>query len=74
MLWICTACTTAYSVGAPKCPHCGGRDYVEQGTPEHEAFLAAAAKPVGKPHTAVKADPPAAGAGVAITREEPDHA
>ena len=41
MLLICKACTTAYSVGAPKCPHCGGRKYVEQGSKEHEAMLAA---------------------------------
>lgn len=35
MLLICTACTTAYSVGAPRCPHCGGRKAVEEGSPQH---------------------------------------
>lgn len=35
MLWICDACTTAYSVGAPACPHCGETDYTEQGA-EHD--------------------------------------
>lgn len=28
-LWHCSACTTAYSVGAPRCPHCGSTDYLE---------------------------------------------
>lgn len=31
MLWQCTKCTTAYSVGAPKCPECGYSEYVEAG-------------------------------------------
>ena len=31
MLWICDNCTTAYSPGAPRCPHCGATDYHEQG-------------------------------------------
>lgn len=26
-LWHCKNCTTAYSVGAEKCPHCGSNDY-----------------------------------------------
>ncbi len=30
MLWICNVCTTAYSVGAPACPHCGGDDHVDE--------------------------------------------
>jgi hypothetical protein len=30
-LWVCAACTTAYSVGAPRCPHCAGTDYFEEG-------------------------------------------
>lgn len=29
MLWHCTACTTAYSVDAPACPHCGCTEYKE---------------------------------------------
>lgn len=29
--WVCTECTTAYSVGAPCCPHCRATDYREQG-------------------------------------------
>lgn len=29
MLWICQSCTTAYSVGAPRCPHCGCEEYEE---------------------------------------------
>lgn len=44
-LWICKACTTAYSVGAPACPHCGGRKHVEQGSPEHLKLLAVNAGP-----------------------------
>ena len=31
MLWICQGCTAAFSVGAPKCPHCGGTVFREQG-------------------------------------------
>jgi len=37
MLWICQACTTAYSVDAPRCPQCGSTDYREQGAPEEGA-------------------------------------
>lgn len=33
MLWVCDDCTTAYSVGAPRCPHCGSEDFHEQGEP-----------------------------------------
>lgn len=43
MLWICVTCTAAHSVGAPKCPQCGGKKYVEQGSKEHLALLAKAA-------------------------------
>jgi len=31
MLWVCQACTTAYSVGAPACPQCGADDHVDEG-------------------------------------------
>lgn len=30
-LWICTDCTSRYSVGAVRCPQCGGSDHVEEG-------------------------------------------
>jgi len=30
-LWICTACTCRYSVGAPRCPQCDSTQYVEEG-------------------------------------------
>jgi hypothetical protein len=30
-LWICEGCTTAYAVGAPRCPHCQSTDYREEG-------------------------------------------
>jgi hypothetical protein len=29
--WTCTACSTAYAVGAPACPHCGATTRTEQG-------------------------------------------
>jgi len=29
--WVCTGCTTTYSVGAPRCPHCLSTDYIEEG-------------------------------------------
>lgn len=32
-LWVCLDCTTAFSVGAPRCPHCGSERHAE----EHEA-------------------------------------
>lgn len=32
-LWRCTPCTTAYAVGAPRCPACGSTDYQEDGMP-----------------------------------------
>ena len=38
-LLVCTKCTTAYSVGAPRCPHCGNRKSVEQGTAAADALL-----------------------------------
>lgn len=40
MLWICKSCGTAYSVGAPKCPHDGATEYVEEGSPEHAGLIA----------------------------------
>lgn len=48
MLWICTDCTTAYSVGAPKCPQCASTTFVELGSAEHEQWLAARNKPAAK--------------------------
>lgn len=30
-LWKCTDCTTAYAVGAPRCPQCGSDRQVEEG-------------------------------------------
>lgn len=41
MLLVCCDCTTAYSVGASRCPQCGSTNAVEQGSPEHETWLAA---------------------------------
>lgn len=29
--WVCTECTTTYSVGAPCCPHCGSTEHTEEG-------------------------------------------
>lgn len=30
-LWVCSACSTKFSVGAPACPHCGGLEHEEDG-------------------------------------------
>lgn len=30
-LWVCTGCTSRYSVGAVRCPQCGSTEYVEEG-------------------------------------------
>ncbi len=32
-LLVCEKCGTKYSVGADKCPHCGGKKHYEDGTP-----------------------------------------
>lgn len=34
MLWNCSDCTTAYSVGAPCCPHCGSTNHTEDSVPK----------------------------------------
>lgn len=31
-LQVCRGCTTRFSVGAPACPHCGSRDFYEEGS------------------------------------------
>lgn len=31
-LWGCADCTTAYSVGAPACPHCGSTNVLKGGS------------------------------------------
>ncbi len=31
-LWGCADCTTAYSVGAPACPHCGSTNVLKEGS------------------------------------------
>jgi predicted nucleic-acid-binding Zn-ribbon protein len=36
-LWHCKDCTTAYSVGAERCPHCGSTDY--QTLPVQRAYV-----------------------------------
>ena len=36
-LWICDKCTTKYSVGAPQCPQCGGKNHHEEGTKKKAA-------------------------------------
>jgi RNA polymerase subunit RPABC4/transcription elongation factor Spt4 len=45
MLWICKDCTCGYSVGAPKCPHCGSKKYAEEGSKAHLAMLAEPQEP-----------------------------
>lgn len=30
--WVCAECLTLYSVGAPRCPHCGTTEYHEEGS------------------------------------------
>lgn len=36
-LWVCKECTTRYSVGAPKCPHCGAVDRTDMAGNEIDA-------------------------------------
>jgi hypothetical protein len=47
-LWVCAACTTAYSAGAPRCPHCAGTDYSEEGQPVGKISKHAGATVVGE--------------------------
>lgn len=49
MLWICVQDLVAYAVGAPCCPQCGSKKYVEQGSAKHLALLARTAEPVAAP-------------------------
>jgi hypothetical protein len=30
--WVCLDCSTAYSVGAPLCPHCGSERHADEGS------------------------------------------
>jgi hypothetical protein len=46
-LLICLKCTTAYSVGAPCCPNCGGKKSVEQGSKGDPTLAAEPAVSVG---------------------------
>lgn len=39
---VCLACTAVYSVGAPRCPQCGGKKSAEQGSPKDPAVQAVA--------------------------------
>ncbi len=38
-LWVCEDCESAYSVGAPRCPTCGGVDYRENGDGPRETIV-----------------------------------
>jgi hypothetical protein len=44
MLWLCNACTAAYSPGAERCPQCGADDHRDEGEPAPPAKKAAGAK------------------------------
>lgn len=35
MLWVCSECTTKYSVGARQCPQCGSTESHEDGAGTH---------------------------------------
>lgn len=47
MLWICNACTTAYAVDAPCCPHCGSSDHRLSTDPAPEPVVTAKAAKAG---------------------------
>ena len=36
-LWVCAGCTTAYSVGAPRCPHCSSTERSDDDMPKINA-------------------------------------
>jgi hypothetical protein len=63
-LWECAECTTAYSVGAPKCPHCESVVRVNEATqpPEEEQDMAKVTVHGGASNAA--ADEQEAGEGV----------
>lgn len=39
--WVCKPCHTVYSVGAPGCPQCGSKKWVEQGAKGDPTLVAA---------------------------------
>lgn len=59
-LWHCTACSTAYAVGLPACPHCRSTSKEEDGMPKitkaggpsHEGDPVAEPAPVVEPGAA----------------------
>lgn len=63
-LWVCVGCSTAYSVGAPACPHCGSTDSYEEGSlPKisvHGGATNAADDPAPTPAVAAAVPVPAA--------------
>lgn len=50
MLWICDACTSRYSVGAPRCPECGATAHHDDGAIPEATLDSAPA------HSATKAE------------------
>ena len=40
-LWVCAGCTTAYSVGAPRCPHCSSTERSDNDVPKISVTLGA---------------------------------
>jgi hypothetical protein len=56
-LLVCLKCTTRYSVGAPACPHCGGKKSVEQGSKGDPALAAPAENESGPADTVPPVDP-----------------
>jgi predicted nucleic acid-binding Zn-ribbon protein len=61
MLWICTGCGTAYSVGASVCPHCGAQEFRLSTDPEDG--LVYVAGPDGEPAPAPAPEKPAPAGG-----------
>lgn len=57
MLWICDDCTTAYSPGAPRCPHCGSTSHHDQGDNDVAKITHAKGATQGPPDEPEPAEP-----------------
>ena len=74
-LWVCAGCTTAYSVGAPRCPHCSSTERSDNDVPKISAALGAtnAGLPIEpEPESAEAVEPEAAPVEAVEPEPEPE--
>ena len=76
-LWVCAGCTTAYSVGAPRCPHCSSTERSDDDVPKISTATGAtnAGLPVEpEPEPAEAVEPEAAPVEAVEPESEPEAA